>query len=379
MRQQSRWYTGRGQSRRRCVGSLLGLTSSGRFDPYRTWFVAKELNMSGSDPIIKQAVDWLENGKSVALATVVATWGSSPRPAGSQLVVSGDGSFQGSVSGGCIEGAVIQEALEVIVTGVPRTLDFGVSDEQAWAVGLACGGRVKVHVRRVADRVSLVQLLARLPVAWVTALADGRSCLVYPDGAEGPLALDDQTLAAVRQALVDDRSLLLETESGAVFARIINPCLRMIIVGAVHIAQSLVPLAAAMGFEVTVVDPRRAFATEERLPQVAVCDGWPDDEITRLAPDARTAIVALTHDPKLDEPALSAALQSPAYYIGALGSRRTQAKRLERLRQKGFADEELRRIRGPVGIDIGAQSPAEIALSILAEAVAAKYGKAPMQ
>jgi len=234
---------------------------------------------------------------------------------------------------------------------------------------------LKVHLRKVDGQALLVPLLTEKPAAMVTLLADGRSCLVFPENVRAGLQLDNEALTTVRQALLQDRSTLLETDEGQAFAQVVNPPLRMIIVGAVHIAQALAPLATLVGYQVTVVDPRRAFATGERIPHAEISHEWPDEAIVRLAPDARTAIVTLTHDPKLDDPALELALKSPVYYIGALGSRRTHAKRLDRLRASGFTEQDLRRVRGPVGMDIGAKSPAEIALAILAEAVAAKYGK----
>ncbi|RMD61878.1 MAG: xanthine dehydrogenase, partial [Alphaproteobacteria bacterium] len=215
---------------------------------------------------------------------------------------------------------------------------------------------------------------AHRPAALVTALDGGRQALI--DGATviGDLPVDARLRAAVECALREDRSGVIEgtdiEEAGAagVFIHVFNPPLRMIVVGAVHIAQALVPMARLVGYEVIVVDPRRAWATEDRFPDVTLDTGWPDEALYRLAPDRRTAVVTLTHDPKLDDPALIAALRSPAFYIAALGSPRTHAKRLSRLREAGLDEAALARIHGPAGLDIGARSPAEIALSILAEA-----------
>jgi len=208
------------------------------------------------------------------------------------------------------------------------------------------------------------------PAALVTDLESGEQCLVDADGVAGRLALGAAERAAVLDAVRDDRSGL-EPDTNR-FVQVFNPPLRVIVVGAVHIAQQLAPLATTAGYDVTVVDPRRAWASGERFPAVALRTDWPDAALRALAPDHRTAVVTLTHDPKLDDPALTAALASPAFYIGALGSRRTQAKRLDRLRAEGFDAAALARIHGPVGLDIGAKSPAEIAVSILAQIIQAR-------
>ncbi|MFQ6018627.1 MAG: XdhC family protein [Kiloniellaceae bacterium] len=214
------------------------------------------------------------------------------------------------------------------------------------------------------------------PVALVTNLDSGRQALL--DGAEitGDLTLGRVVLDRARRAVVEDRSGALDGTS--LFVHVFNPPLRMIVVGAVHIAQALVPMAALAGYEVIVVDPRRAWASEARFPDVTLSTDWPDEALKALKPDRRTAVLTLTHDPKLDDPALAEALRSPAFYIGALGSSRTHAKRLARLRELGFSEDDFARIHGPVGLAIGAQSPAEIALSILAEATQVRYGAPPL-
>ena len=260
--------------------------------------------MGEADEVLEQATDWLGSGKNVALATVIGTWGSSPRPVGSQLAVDGDGAFVGSVSGGCIEGAVVGEALQSIEDGKPRTLEFGVTNEQAWEVGLACGGDIKVLVEKEADREMLEQLISDRPVATVTDIETGERSLVRPDGVGGGLALPDDVVSQVRQALRSDVSRVIEDGGRNLFVRVFNAPLRMVCVGAVHIAQSLVPMAALAGFDVTVVDPRGSFATIDRFPGVSLNDEWPDDAMDEIRPDDRTAIVTLTHDPKLDDPAL---------------------------------------------------------------------------
>ena len=206
---------------------------------------------------------------------------------------------------------------------------------------------------------------AKIPVALATELATGAQSLVGLDVAEGALALDDAGLEAVRQALRDDRGRTIQTASGAVFVNVYNPPRRLVVVGAVHIAQPLVPMAAIAGYQVVVIDPRHGFATDARFPEVTLDTDWPDEAMERVKPDVRTAVVTLTHDPKLDDPALAVALRSPAFYIGALGSRKTHAARVARLKELGFGDNEIGRIDAPVGLDIGAVSPAEIAIAIL--------------
>jgi xanthine dehydrogenase accessory factor len=204
-----------------------------------------------------------------------------------------------------------------------------------------------------------------------------RVCLVrYLEGGEPALVVDERTVSgeapadvldAVRKALARDQSMAADTSRGRAFLQVFNPPLRLLVIGAVHIAQALAPMAALAGYHVTVIDPRRAFATDSRFPEVAVTLDWPDDAMTALAPDRRTAVVALTHDPKIDDPGLDVALRSEAFYIAALGSRRTHAGRLERLRALGHDEAALARIHGPAGLDIGAVSPAEIAISVMAE------------
>ncbi len=205
------------------------------------------------------------------------------------------------------------------------------------------------------------------PTALVTDLTSGAQRLLIDGDASGDLEVDDRLAGEIDRARIDDRSLTVETERGKFFIQVFNPPRRMIVVGAVHIAQFLVPMAAIAGYAVTVVDPRGAFANDLRFPGVTLSQEWPDDALEALAPDRRTAVVTLTHDPKLDDPALAIALRSDVFYIGALGSRRTHARRLDRLRELGISDRALDRINGPIGLDIGAVSPAEIAISILGE------------
>ena len=319
--------------------------------------------------IYRTALEWIEGGQKIVLATVTRTWGSAPRPAGSQMVVRGDGAFSGSVSGGCVENAVIEAAQSAIEDGHIRNLEFGVSDEEAWAVGLACGGTIEVHIVPVVTE-EQKQILGNLELAikksraavLASDLKSGVWQLIYLDAENaGPFA------TAARDAARSDKSGVAEIEGKNWFLTVANPPLDLAIIGAVHIAQPLSEMASRAGYDVRVIDPRTHFASAERFPGIALNHNWPDDAFAAKQLGARSAIVALTHDPKFDDPALSAALRSPAFYIGALGSKKSHARRLERLKDAGFTDEDLERIHGPVGLAIGARSPAEIAISILAE------------
>ncbi len=329
--------------------------------------------MSDDADVLRRARDWIEGGAGVALGPVVSTWGSAPRPAGSLLAANARGEFAGSVSGGCVEGEVIREAAAVLADGRPRLLRYGVSDARAFEAGLACGGTIEVDVRRL-DRGALLEpLLARLatrgPAVLAMDLAGGEVRLVDPLAPDG--SVDPALAAAARDAAERDASGRTEVAGRPWFLRVFAPGVRVVVCGAVHVAQALVPMVRLAGWDALVVDARRAFATEARFEGVPLVTAWPDEALARIGLDRRTAVVALTHDPKLDDPALAAALRSDAFYVGALGSRRTQAARRERLRALGLGDADLARIHGPVGLAIGARSAAEIAISIVAEIVAA--------
>ena len=312
------------------------------------------------DRIPEIARDWHAAGRGAALATVVQTWGSAPRPVGSQLAVSGEGEIMGSVSGGCVEGAVVAEALEALEDGKSRILEFGVSDEDAFAVGLACGGTIRVMVEPVGVGNGIApDLLARICEARAGRQALG---VVTDTGAWTRGVIGYADAPGVFDA---DRSGFLDED--ARFTWIINPPLRLAIVGGVHIAQPLVEIAGLAGYDVTLIDPREAFASEARFPGTRLVHDWPDAALAAHGLDHRTALVTLTHDPKLDDPALRAALGSGVFYIGALGSTRTHGKRVARLTEAGFTEDEVARLDAPVGLDIGAKSPAEIAIAIMAE------------
>ncbi|HUF86975.1 MAG TPA: XdhC/CoxI family protein [Thermohalobaculum sp.] len=317
--------------------------------------------MAEHDRIPETALAWHRAGKGAALATVIETWGSAPRPVGAQLAVSAESELMGSVSGGCVEGAVVVEAQESLEDGRCRILDFGVSDDEAFAVGLACGGRIRVMVEPVGrgqgpepgllDELSAARA-ARRAVAVATDTREWRRELL-------PYAADPARFDADRSGF--------DAADPARFIAVHNPPLRLAIVGAGHIAQPLVAMAEQAGYDVTLIDPREAFASRARFPGRHLVHDWPDKALAAHGLDTRMAVVTLTHDPKIDDPALIAALRSPVFYIGALGSTRTHAKRAARLREAGLTDSEIARIDAPVGLAIGARSPAEIAIAVLAQ------------
>lgn len=341
---------------------------------------------------LDHALHWVRQGQAVAVATVTGTWGSSPRPAGSCMVMAESGRVEGSVSGGCVESDVMHNALRIMAGDAPEVLDYGVSSARAWEVGLACGGRLEVLVEAVRSPAcptgtwpmeileQLCALMAARRPAVLLRTLDATQHRVLATRADGALehpAHDEALGRAALHALATGRGLLTPDSAGQNwFVQPLLPPPRLLIVGAVHIAQHLARLAALTGFDPIVVDPREALATTERFPGLepgrTLITEWPDEALPALGIDSTTALVTLTHDAKLDDPTLETALGSPAFYIGALGSRKTQASRLERLQQLGYAPEALARIRGPVGLAIGAVGAEEIALSILADIVAVR-------
>ena len=301
------------------------------------------------DGLLRTARDWMAAGHGVVIATVIETWGSAPRRRGSHAIIRDDGLFDGSVSGGCVEGDVVVAAQALLVSGRGfARRDYGVQDENAWTFGLACGGKISVLIQTIDDD--------HYPPAIVDAVIERRG-----QGRAVPVAT----------SLTSGASAIGEAGDDECFINVYPPPLRMMIVGAVHVSQSLVPLARQLGYRVLLVDPRDSFAAASRFSDVAADTRWPDEAFAEWKPDGGTAVITLTHDPKIDDPALAAALDSDAFYIAALGSRRTHAQRIERLAAQGFAADALARIDGPAGLAIGAATPAEIALSILAGATAA--------
>ena len=300
--------------------------------------------------------DWHRAGHKLAVIFVTSTWGSSPRPVGSMMLVRDDMRIEGSVSGGCIEGAVIEAAIDAMKSGKGQPLTFGVADETAWEVGLSCGGSIEVLVIPIGPSGMSIDIL--------TALADAARL-------RQPLQLS----MSLASAMVTTAKEISVMQSGMdaehkTYIHLQEPRLQLVIIGAVHIAQYLAQMAQSCGFEVTLIEPRGIFAHPERFASSPVKDVWPSDFLPQMSLDARTAFVTLTHDPKIDDDALRIALQKPVFYLACLGSRKTHEKRCIRLRDD-VTDAALQRISAPAGLDIGGRSPAEIAVSIMAEMIAA--------
>jgi xanthine dehydrogenase accessory factor len=347
---------------------------------------------------------WLGEGKPVALASVISTWGSAPRAPGSKMAVSGSAEMAGSVSAGCVEATVAAEALEVLQSGKPKRLHYGVSDDTAWGVGLACGGEIDIFVEPLASLLAPGVTGRGSAYERLKAAIEGEKALVRAVVIDGPEAARGTFLVAMEgekdegtipSPLADRvRTDALAAAGGpsglqtyrlgeseyTVFFDVVLPPPRLVIVGGVHIAVELARLAKGIGYEVAVVDPRKAFATKDRFPEAdRLVHEWPDAGLRSVGLTAGTAVAVLSHDPKLDDPALLVALRSPAFYVGALGSQRTQELRRQRLLEAGVGDAELRRLHGPIGLDLGGRQPAEVALSILAEIVAVRAGRSGRQ
>lgn len=339
--------------------------------------------------IIDEVSRWVEAGENgIAVATVLATYGSAPRGVGGKMAVGENGQIAGSVSGGCIEATIIEEGSRVSPGARPRVLHFETSDDNAWEVGLPCGGTIDILLEPLlADHAAfLAQRVAQNAHAYSITVIDG------PEGRVGKklsFDADGATVGSIDESVDEQLRALTRgmTEAGRrvkvegmeLFVESFAPQPTLAIVGGVHIAMALVRIAGALGYRTTIVDPRGTFGNEERFPAVdKLVRSWPEEAFSENEPTAETAVVVLTHDPKLDDPALVAALRSDAFYIGALGSSRTQSRRRERLARLGFSGEELARIHAPVGLDIGAATPEEIALAIAAEIVALRRDARPV-
>jgi xanthine dehydrogenase accessory factor len=333
--------------------------------------------------------EWVQRGDRVALATVAATKKSAPQPVGTKMVVNGAGQVLGAVSGGCVEGAVVEAAERVLAGEPPALLHYGIADADAWDVGLPCGGEISVWVElyvggelqarfferaRNDDRAALVTVVGggAQPGAKLLVLADQD-----PAGTLGDEALDAAAAELAREALWSGRGGVHEVDGTTLFIDVVGPPPKLIMVGAVDFAAQLSVVAALAGWRPFVIDPRSRFATAERFPAAErVIAAWPQQALPQLEPiDPATAIAVLTNDPKLDDAALIAALASDAGYIGAMGSRVAQAKRHERLVLAGVTGEQLARVAAPIGLDLGALTAAETALSIMSEIVALRHGR----
>jgi xanthine dehydrogenase accessory factor len=325
---------------------------------------------------------WRREGKRFAIATVVATRRSAPRPVGAKLGVSEAGELCGSVSGGCVENEVYGAAREVLAGGEPRLLTYGIADDLALSVGLPCGGEIDVYVEEpdpeLVDR-ALSALEHDEHAVRFTVLEgeDAGAELLVPEGGEAFGSGPSDLTAQADGVLHGGRSSLIEVEGKSLFADVIGPPPRLLVFGAVDTAEALCRAAKGVGWRTTVVDARAKFATPERIPSAdELIVAWPEDAVEQRPPDHATAVVVLTHDDKFDVPALKAALASEAFYIGALGSRRNQERRRERLLEAGVDEDSIdQRLTGPCGLDIGADTPAETAVSILAEILAVRAGR----
>lgn len=321
-------------------------------------------------PTLRQ---WASAGHRFALATVTRTWGSSPRPLGSVMGVRDDGLICGSVSGGCVEGAVIDGSLAALADGLPREMVFdALSEGSVWDVGLSCGGKIQVWVEP-SPVIEPVADLVECDRSCVLALSLSGARVLWVPGSPASTPLAQEMASAYEERL----SREAEVEGERFFLHVLLSRERLLIVGAVHIAVPLIGFARSLGFETVVIDPRGQFASDERFPDAPdrMVVEWPQKALADVGITEETYIVVLTHDPKIDDVAIAEALRSPAAYIGALGSRTTQASRRAALLALGFSEADLERIHGPVGLAIGARSPEEIALSIMAEIVQVRNGR----
>jgi xanthine dehydrogenase accessory factor len=338
--------------------------------------------------ILSDLDKWRAENKPIALATVIQTWGSSPRREGAKMALTPDGKITGSVSGGCVEGAVYDAGVEVLKSNRPQLLHFGVADETAWEVGLACGGSIDIFVKPLETEFfkALRSVLTEEHPAVVVTVVQGsdemlgRQMLLREDGRIiGSLheELDKQALNLAKETLLQGESRrVMLNEAVEIFVEVVLPPPTLIAVGGVHITIALMTLAKTLGYRTVVVDPRSAFGNEERFPNVdRLIQLWPEEAFHQVPLTRSTAVAMLTHDPKLDDPALKIALPSQAFYVGALGSKTTQAKRRQRLLEDGLTEEHLNRLHGPIGLKIGAETPEEIAMSIMAEIVAARHSQ----
>jgi xanthine dehydrogenase accessory factor len=318
--------------------------------------------------ILSELERWRSQGDRIAMARVVATRRSAPRPIGSKLIVSERGELAGSVSGGCVESEVVETAREVLAGGEPQLLTYGISDDLALSVGLPCGGEIDVWVDEpdpaLLDRLAEIAREERRAVFFVD-LDDGTERLV----SDGENDVADELIRA-------GHSKVVELHGRRLFADVFGPPPRLLMYGAVDTADALCAAARGIGWHTIVADARGRFATRERLPNAnEIIVAWPEETLAQVKPDHATAIVVLTHDDKFDVPMLVGALASDAFYVGALGSRRNQERRRERLLEAGVDESALERISGPAGLDIGAHTPAETALSMLAEILAVRAGR----
>ncbi|HMR99613.1 MAG TPA: XdhC family protein [Anaerolineales bacterium] len=321
---------------------------------------------------------WQKEGESIALATVIQTWGSAPRRIGSHMAFTLSGKIAGSVSGGCVENTVIEAGMQVLKMNHPQLLHFGVADETAWGVGLACGGSIDVFVQPLDAQVfhEIKKVINNEEGAHHVTVIGGAEELL----GEQVLIQDNRIVAGSLGNGIDSRVLNLSPEismpqqlameEAQVFINVIRPAPTLVIVGGVHIAIALASLAKTLGYQIILIDPRKAWGNETRFPHVdSLIQLWVDEAFEQIKINPSTAIAVLTHDPKIDDPAIKLALNSSAFYVGALGSKNTNAKRRERLLSDGVSESQMDKVHAPIGLDIGAQNPEEIALAVMSQIV----------
>ena len=332
--------------------------------------------------VIQDINSWLADNETVGLATVIQTWGSAPRKAGGKMAITPGGKISGSVSGGCVEGAVFEQAVESINRQQGKLLHFGVADETAWEVGLACGGNIRVFVEMLDHEIyaAIHEIIEQDRFGSmgtiVTSPDDSLVGTKFVTDKDGLIAGQSHSEAAEKalDVMKSGKSQMVELADGSeLFVEVYLPAPQLIMVGGVHIAVALTQMAKILGYQTIVVDPRRGFGNDERFPNVdKLIQKWPKSAFKEIKINENTAVALLTHDPKIDDPALHEVLNSAAFYIGALGSRKTHGKRVNRLLEAGYSQEQIDKIFGPIGLSINAQNPEEIALSVLAEIVKAR-------
>ncbi len=336
--------------------------------------------------IFQAAHDWCKAGDQVALATVIKTWGSAPRGVGAKMIVRNDGEMLGSVSGGCVEGAVVAVGMQVAQSGAAQLLHYGVQDATAWEVGLACGGEIDIFVERVnlAEITFLLskwqagEKLVKVSVVAPESVHFGASLITASDGQVAAYS-QNAILATLSQAALTASASFsqiseLDGQKTRLLLDVILPPQTLIIVGGVHIAIPLVSIASVLGFRTIVIDPRKKFASQSRFPHAdQIINAWPQKAFSQIRLNSVCAVAVLSHDPKIDDPALALVLPSAAFYVGALGSKTTQLQRRARLLDFGLTLPQVDRISGPIGLNLGGRSPEEIALAIMAEIVQVQH------
>ncbi len=337
--------------------------------------------------IVDDVSDWLAKGsQDIVVATVLKTWGSAPRRPGAKLAIDGDKNMSGSISGGCVEGAVIESARDTLENGAAQLLHFGVADETAWGVGLACGGSIDIFVETLdLPAFDLARRIIREEHSGATAtIVRGTDELVgqhvvvdrQTDEVFSTMAPDLQTRVLDAAAAIGETQIISLDENTQVFVDLIRPLPTLVAVGGGEIAIALTKMAQLSDYRTVVIDPRRAFSTQARFPHVhQVIQKWPRSAFAEIDLSPDTAVALLTHDPKIDDPSLKILLNEDVAYIGALGSRKTHAQRVKRLREMGFSNSHIERIHAPIGLDIGAATPQEIAVSIMAEIIGVRRGR----